>query len=476
MVVRFLACSFGFVVLLLCEHSFAADRSLPPIPDLSKLNWVSIRSGSRDRLRQAFEEAFANPQGVEEIGKLGMLLQASEQYEMAAACYGRARRLDTSSFRWAYYLGLAEAANGKKVQAAASLKKALQVASNYLPARLKLAEVLMEIGDWEASQTLFQKIVGQHPDSALAYYGLGRIQAAKGQFSEAIQNLKKACDLFPSFGVAHYALGMLYRDLGELQKAQEEMALFQRLKDERPPLRDVLVEAILALRSDPNDRLSRGSSMLAQGRIVEAISEFRKALEEDRSLAQAHGNLLSGYLTLGELARAEEHYYAAMKLDPNMYETHFNFGLLLSQQGKNQQAAEAFRRALEINPFYAEAHNNLAFTLANERKLDDAINHFMLAIKNRPNYRDAHFNLGQILMAQGKPKEAIPHFVEAASLHDEQTPLILFTLAQAHLRVGEIQKSVDCAQRAKQAARSLSQQSLLAEIDNFLKRQQGTPR
>lgn len=468
--------SFGFVVLLLCEHSFAADRSLPPIPDLSKLNWASIRSGSRDRLQQAFKEVSANPQGVEEIGKLGMLLHASEQYEMAAACYGRARKLDRDSFRWPYYLGLAEAASGKKLQAAASFKEALQVDSNYLPARLKLAEVLMEIGDREASQTLFQKTVEQHPDSALAYYGLGRIQAAKGQLSQAIQNLKEACDLFPNFGVAHYALGMLYRDLGELQKAQEEMALFQRLKNEQPLPKDVLFEAIRVLRSDPNDRLSQGSSLLAQGRIVEAISEFSKALEEDPSLAQAHGNLLSAYLTLGELARAGEHYYAAVKLDPNMYETHFNFGLLLSQQGKDQQAAEAFRRALEINPFYAEAHNNLAFILANEQKLDEAINHFMLAIKNRPNFRDAHFNLGQILVTQGKPKAAIPHFVEAASLHDEQTPLILFTLAQAYLQLGEIQKSVDCAQRARQAARSLSQQSLLADIDNFLNRQQGVPR
>jgi len=464
--------SFALVlglVVLLCTSS-AGDEPVPPVPDLSKLKWELIKSGNREQLRQAFEMAHMNPQSAEQAGKLGMLLHASEQYEMAAACYRRARRFEPDSFRWAYYLGQAEASNGKKVQAMASLREATQIEASYLPAKLKLAELLMDSGDWAASHRLYQEMAaGQHPDAALIYYGLGRIGSARGQYSEAIHYLKKACDLFPGFGVAHYALGMLYRDQGDPSKAQEHMALFQRWKDERPVSKDILLQAIMALRSQPNDHLSRGNSLLADGNAREAISEFKKALSEDPSLAQAHGNLLSAYLSIGELARAEKHYDAAIKLDPNMCETHFNFGLLLSQQGKNEQAGEAFRKAVEINPFYAEAHNNLAFILANQNQFDSAVNHFLLAIKNRPNYRDAHFNLGQILAAQSKTREAIPHFVEAASLHDEQTPLILFTLARAHAQLGEIQQSVEWAQRAKQAASSFSQSALLADIDDFLK-------
>jgi tetratricopeptide (TPR) repeat protein len=186
-------------------------------------------------------------------------------------------------------------------------------------------------------------------------------------------------------------------------------------------------------------------------------------------LAQAHSNLLSAYLTLGEFKKAEEHYNAAMQLDPNMYELHFNYGLLQSQQGKNSEAADAFRRAIEINPFYAEAHNNLAFILANEGKLEQAIDHFLLAIKNQPNYRDAHFNLGQILLTQGKARDAIPHFIETIVARDEQTPLFLFTLAKAHFQMGELREGMSRAEEARQQAKSLSQLSLLAEIDQFLK-------
>ena len=405
---------------------------------------------------------------MEETGSLGMLLHACDQYAMAAACYRRAARMEPDSLRWPYYLALAEAAGGKKIETAASLQQALLADPSYLPAQLKLAETLSDIGKRAQSLEVLREITGQHPDSAIAHYELGRARTAEGRPLEAIQSLEKACELFPGYGVAHYALAMLYRDQGLASKAQREMALFGKFQQQQPPLQDSLLEAIHQLRFDPKDHLSRGIELLENDRLSDAIGEFNAALEQDPALAEAHGNLLSAYLRLGDFAKAKEHYLAAVALDPNMYETYFNFGLLCSQSGENDKAAAAFRRALEINPFFAEAHNNLGFLLANEGEFASAIDHFEAAIKNQPGYPDAHFNLGQVLLAQGRTEEAIPHLAEASSAESEQAPLILFTLAQAYLKAGKTQKSLDTARKAKQQARLRSQTELLADIDKFL--------
>src|SRR5207244_4473351 len=100
------------------------------------------------------------------------------QFEAAATCYLRAHRLDPQSFRWAYYLGWQRAADGRHAEAVAALRDALQRDRDYLPARLKLAESLFAAGRLDESREEYEAIRRQHPDSAPAHYGLGRVHAA----------------------------------------------------------------------------------------------------------------------------------------------------------------------------------------------------------------------------------------------------------------------------------------------------------
>src|SRR5438067_11355351 len=104
-----------------------------------------------------------------------MLLHAFEQYESAEVCYRRARTLDAGAFRWAYYLGLVQTLDGKNEQAAATLRDAIRLDPAYLPARLKLAEVLLTLGRLDESQEICQSILKVDPRFAPAYYWLGRV-------------------------------------------------------------------------------------------------------------------------------------------------------------------------------------------------------------------------------------------------------------------------------------------------------------
>src|SRR5260370_32495464 len=97
----------------------------------------------------------AKPRDAGANGRMGMLLHAFEQYESAEICYRRARILDPSRFQWAYYLGLTQVINGKS-DAAATLGDTIRLDSEYLPARLKLAEVLLHLRRLAGSERMSQ--------------------------------------------------------------------------------------------------------------------------------------------------------------------------------------------------------------------------------------------------------------------------------------------------------------------------------
>lgn len=461
-------CHSGLRVCLLAGYLLAAfstshGSGLPPIPDLAE------RMLDNQGVREAYEKARSNSANAEFNGLLGVTLHAHEQYELASFCYQRAQHLEPESFRWAYYLGLANAALGRKAEAIAALRRAVQLDSGYLPASLKLADTLAAVGDFDESQKIYHAAVKHHVNSALGHYGLGRVQTAKGEHDAAAESYAKACQLFPEFGAAHYALGIIYRNRGERTKAQEQLSLFERFRQREPPLEDPLFDAMKALRSDAVKYFNEGVRLEEQGRINQAVAEYQRALEKDPRFAQAHGRLLSVCLALGQLGKAEEHYHAAVKIDPMMYKTHHNYGTLLQMQGRNLEAADAMRKAVEINPFYAEGHNNLGYVLATLGKLDDAATHFRLAIENNPNFVLAHFNLGRVLLTQGKSLEAIEHLQKTIELENHPSaPLFMYTLAVAYTKVGNRQKAVDFAQRAKQGARARGQTTLAEDIDKFL--------
>jgi tetratricopeptide (TPR) repeat protein len=72
-------------------------------------------------------------------------------------------------------------------------------------------------------------------DSALgkAYLQLGIVYCAKKDFPSAIQAFKAAIRTMPSPDEAHYRLAQIYNQTGEIEKAHNEIALFNQSSQER---------------------------------------------------------------------------------------------------------------------------------------------------------------------------------------------------------------------------------------------------
>jgi tetratricopeptide (TPR) repeat protein len=459
------------VVPSLIASAALAGESLPPLP---KLPLETYEQDIREPIAKAYEDVQREPRDPARNGTLGLVLYASEQYEAAVACFERAQALDAADARWPYYLGRTQSHLSRHDLAVASLEEALRRGPGYLPARLLLAKSLLDAGQAERSQQLYEALVREHPEAAEAHYGLGRIAAGRGDQASAVEHLRKACDLFPGFGAAHFALARAYRDLGEKEKAEEQLALYQKDTMGWPAVPDPFMTALVELKTGAAARLEKGIQLAEAGRLQAAADEHEAALAADPKLLPAHVNLIRIYATLGRPERAEEHYRAAVALDPNLAEAHYDYGVLLVGQGKNGEAAEAFRRALELKPAYAEAHNNLAYLLMTSGKLDEAAQHYRAAIESKPDFRDAHFNLGRILVNQGKVADAIDQLRQALTPEDEQTPRCTYALGAAYARIGNRAEALRYLQQAREKAAARGQTELLSSIDKDLTRLTGT--
>ena len=321
------------------------------LPDLPRLNLDNFLPAVRQQVRQAYASAEANPKDAEASGGLGMVLDAYEQYDAAAACYQRAHLLDPRSFRWLYYLGWVQAAQGQHEDAAATLHEAVRLRPEDWPAALSLAENLLAIGQWDQAGNLYLTISKTPPESAEAHYGLGRVAAARGDAAAAAAAYLKSCELFPAYGAAHYALALAYRTLGRDAEARQQFGLYEQNRTAVPPLDDTLRREVAALNRGSVAHLRRGADLEQAGRIAEAIIEQQEALRVDPQTVQAHINLISLYGRQGQYHEATAHYRAALALDPHQADVHYNYGVLLRKQGKPQEAATAFQEAVRINPY-----------------------------------------------------------------------------------------------------------------------------
>jgi tetratricopeptide (TPR) repeat protein len=443
----------------------ASATSLPDLPQIDTRNFLPA---IRDQIQHA-SEAARNLKDAGATGELGMILDAYEQYDSAAICYRRAHVLDSASFQWLYYLGWVQSAQGRHQDAVQTLRDSVRMKADYVPAQVKLAESLLAIGNREESREIYQTISRAHPENAEVYYGLGRVLAAGGDLNGSASAYRKACELFPAYGAAHYALALTYRRAGRETESREQFSLYEANKTAVPPSNDPLRRQVTARNLGSVAHIRRGADLAQAGRITEAIAEQTEALRVDPQAVQAHINLISLYGRLGRYEEAANHYRAALALDRRQADLHYNYGVLLLKQGKQQEAESAFEQTLQINPYYVEAHNNLGSIYERQNRLKEAFEEFGKAAENRPGDRVAHFHLGRLLANAGSYEEAIQHLLKTLVPEDENTPRYLYALGATYARAGYIADALKYTRTARAQAAARGQAELLTSIERDLR-------
>ena len=440
----------------------------PTSPALPVLVLDSFPPATRQVIEPAARAAAAKPTDAATVGALGRALHAWEQWTSAHEVYARAAALAPRDFEWRYLDAVVLQRLARHADAVTRLREALALSPGFLPARVKLAESLLESGNLDESKRLFLALVDEPQSRPAVEVGLGRIAAAEQAHDAAVTHFSRAVALFPELGAAHYGLALSYRALGRIDEARSALALHHQYGARWPALVDPVLGTVTTLREDAGAILQRGVRLAEAGDIDGAIAAHEAALERDPALVQAHENLISLYGQAGNWSKAEDHYRVVVRSGNVGAEPYYDYGVLLGLQQKWDLAIDAYRQALAVNPLHARAQNNLGQALEQQRKLIDAADAYRLAVENQPGFRLARFNLARMLIALAKPEEAALELAKIVEPRDAEAPRYLFALGVAHLRAGRKAEAVKWSLEARQLALQFGQNELAAAIDRDL--------
>ena len=193
-----------------------------------------------------------------------------------------------------------------------------------------------------------------------------------------------------------------------------------------------------------------------QGKIAEAISAARQALQADPDLGVAYYNLGNMYAAQGKFDIAKEYFERAMAIYPNYAEVRSNYGQLIAERGDLETGIRYFREAIALNPSISRAHLNLGVALAKEDRLEEAIQPLQRAVDLTPNLPEASYYLGSVYAAQNRYADAAAAFNHALQIRADFVPAHE-SLAQLLLLQGNKEKAMEHYQEARrlmQQARS----------------------
>ena len=87
-------------------------------------------------------------------------------------------------------------------------------------------------------------------------------------------------------------------------------------------------------------------------KYMEAINNFKKALQIDFDLTEAHYNLASLYMERKEYNMALSHFKEVILAKPNDYETYYFMGLCHIHLGLEKEAESFFAESFSLKPDY----------------------------------------------------------------------------------------------------------------------------
>jgi tetratricopeptide (TPR) repeat protein len=254
----------------------AAACSKPSLPPLPTVNTSEFSPSIRDEIERELAAAKAAPQDASRNGRLGMLLHAHDRLQAAANCYERARLLQPREYKWFYLSGVSHASLSRNQEAVELFKRALAERPDDVPAQLRLADALLATSQYNASRKNYESVVQRLPGDAIAYYGIGRTFAAEGNIASAAEFYKQACDRYPRYAAAQYALGLAYRQLGRADEAKLHLQAYEQDKSAAPPRDDPLLAEVQSLSGGILPLLAKAKNAAAAGRRLPAIRTATK--------------------------------------------------------------------------------------------------------------------------------------------------------------------------------------------------------
>lgn len=367
-------------------------------------------AGARAELERYYSLEQAPPaERAEAYGELGRLYHAYELAAPAEAAYRNARALAPRDPRWTYYLAYLLQGEGRFEEAAELYGQVLAIEET-LPTLVHLGEVYLELGRLDEAESALRRVLAGAPESPSARALMGQIALSRGEHALAAEYLRSALATVPQATRLHYPLALAYRGLGEMEKAQEHLALRGEI-GVRPP--DPLIDELQELKIGSRVHVLRGRTAFRFGDFEAAVREFRQAVAAEPDGVAARVNLGSALGQLGDRIGAIHQFRQVLALAPDNVASHFNLGVLLGLEGAAEESVAHLERAAALAPGDGEAWRELAEGLTRLGRTEEALTAYTRASGLLPYDPDTRLGEVQLLVNLGRHAEALQRLDES---------------------------------------------------------------
>jgi protein O-GlcNAc transferase len=116
-------------------------------------------------------------------------------------------------------LGVVLQATGRKEEAEASYRRAIEVKPDYTQALGNLAALIQELGRKEEAEEMYRKVIALSPDYAEAHNNLGNLLQDQGRLEESLVCYRRTIELAPEHRLAFNNMALALQDQGKLGEA-----------------------------------------------------------------------------------------------------------------------------------------------------------------------------------------------------------------------------------------------------------------
>jgi len=250
-----------------------------------------------------------------------------------------------------------------------------------------------------------------------------------GRLAEAEHGYLQVLKSKPGWGQVINALGTVYLDLSEFDKAR---SCFEKASTLVPPELSACYNLARLQQRD--------------GDHEQALILYQKILEVQPERGEVWNNLGLANRETGNQDQAFSCFQNAVNFAPDMAEAWNNLGVALDENNSVEEAITAYRRAVAIDPAYPSAHFNLGSALQKQKNFTEAAEHYQKVLELAPDHKPARFMLQSLGDAGEIPEMApVEHvrriFDQCAKNFEKtlvkdleyKTPELLFNLVQPHL-------------------------------------------
>jgi protein O-mannosyl-transferase len=149
-----------------------------------------------------------------------------------------------------------------------------------------------------------------------------------------------------------------------------------------------------------------GDGLIAEGRVDDALEEYRKPILFEPWSASAHCKLGEAYLRFNHVDEARHEYQIAAALDDKIAAAHAGLGWIAMQAGQSAAAKREFDRALELDPDDQSNYLNLALLCRRNNDFEGSIKYCRGALKINDCMISAHHLIAENLRLLGRKDEA----------------------------------------------------------------------